>query len=555
MQQSPDLVVAARPTEARTQSRAAGSQLSQVAASLTAFNPQLERISSRRIQEGEDEQFRLGVQSALEDAARFGEEVKDGSRDLSDNPIFQKGRREQIGRNTGHAIRAELSEAYQLWEGKDAEDADVNGFISDFIAERTANIDDADVLAGLQPQLNQVVNNTLESHINYTRNRTKAEAVENTSIEIGNILDEITPPGGGLIDPVAFGERIEVVRNIAILSGQTPAEIDAIVTDAIFAKAEGALDENLLDALDAPRIDPRTGNPIPPISSKPDVQKRILDARVSISRDRYQLERNEDTAENEAEDEARDVLQEAFIEAAASGETSIPQELRIQAFRALGSEAGNRFVNSHQALFTSEKTGERDYASADDERKVAFAVARGQVSLVEDYVNDGTIPSGLALQALRGVRSARNSAASSGRAADSALQKRARAAAASEEERVEALEARANVARARRSQGKATAEDNEILAAEAAGTLYAPLAATPEDAPASAPAPIEAAPADTAAPPPVSDTELEQWKQRVVQAVARLEATGMDRNAAARKVAEGIRVENPTLFNQLFSPN
>ena len=544
MQRAPDLVVAARPTEARTQSRAAGSQLAQVASALTAFNPQLERISQKQIEDESSEQFRLGVQSAIEDAQKAGDEVREGTRDLSDNEFFRKGRREQIGRNTGHAIRAEIEAAYQGWEGKGQEGADVGTFVSDFIAQRTSEIDDTDVLAGLQPELSAATNNLLARHASFTATTLKETSVENTQIEVSNILDKLAPVGGGPIDPVAFGDEIRAVRDISIFAGIPRAEVDEIITDAIIAKAEGSLNEEFLAALDAPRADGT-----PPISSKPDVQQRILQARVNIGRNAFNLERNEQSVEQQAEEDAKDSLEDQLIELRLSGATSIPEELRIQAFDQLGFEAGNRFINSADNLFKSpaeEAAGDTDFGSSTEEIFAARLVVSGDTQGVQVAIDEGIIPSGRALQYLAGAKAEQRRQVTGGRATENFEFREATRLGKIEDERIEALEAEIQVASARERRGQATAADLALLErwrADPSGFFDPPTEGEETSEP-EAPTP-----AATVATP----EQIEELKQSAAAELRRRIAAGQDAEEAREALAAEMFAANPDLYRQVFN--
>lgn len=388
MARQPTLRVTAAPARAQTVAPQ-NNDLSEVAQALTRFNPSLQRFADQRQEEFDEEQARLGRQSAIDDNVSFREAVEAGSLKLGDSPAFRKARMEQIGRNTGLRLRAELAAAYANWEGKDSDDpAALTEFTSTFVRDFSEGIDDGDVLAGFQPEVAQAVNNLSNAHANFTSNRIERDYRENVGVELSLALDELSDDQGN-VDLTEWGNLLEDVKAEARLVGFPLSQIDEAVTEAVFSKALIDLDEDFLKVLDQPRADGT-----PPISSKPAVQKQISQTKATVRQRLYYQQQAEDREDRDVPAAERKAWETRLIDAQFQGE-GISPEMAEEAARAIGVGNARSLINAVQGLQETDAPLRGFESEGDLNLANTAAYVRGDREMINQMIFDGRIPPNL----------------------------------------------------------------------------------------------------------------------------------------------------------------
>lgn len=374
--------------QVQTQLASPDTSYQSIAAGLADFSPALKALGNMQAEKQNSEQTTLGTEAALQSALTYRDAVKAGKVQVGDNPFFRQAYKEQLGRNTGLQVEADLNTAYTQWDGKDSDDpAALRDFMGSFLKERTADISDPDVLNGIQPQLKQGLQNLTTKHSAYTTARIEQGYKDQTGIAIGNALHELQPTSGTDAGQ-AFWNHVEDMKGEAKLTGFPLKDFDKMTVDAIRAYAYETLDASALDLLN----DPRAGG-VPSIGSKPEVQKQIADDRSEIAQRSYYADQARARTEREGAATSTEAWRSKLLEDGIASGTGHPSPaLVVQMLRELGTDAGQKILSDQKSIATDIAPTEVYASDADERLANEMAVIRGDVKGVQQMIFDGRIP-------------------------------------------------------------------------------------------------------------------------------------------------------------------
>lgn len=414
----PQLGVVASPVTGGGTRSAAGEDLAQAAEALKGFNPTLQQYAIKQAAKNEEEATTKGKFDAFKSATTYRDAVNAGTLEQGENPFFRKARKEQIGRNTGYAIAGIVEQEYSKWEGRNSEDLDgtaAQEFVSGIIATHTKDIEDPQVVAGLEPILQQSVSNFLQ--------KVRSDAVKEleegyragVSETLGLALADLNSKGQ--LTAENWNALLDEQRAEANLLAIGNSEFDELVFEAVSNRSLLSLDASLLNLLDIPRSD---GTPA--MSAKPAFQKKIADARDGTFRNEWQVNSRSATAEANIKEAAKDVLEKEVLIAVYGTvdqpPTGMTPELREKVNTTLGFQLGATFLNAVEgATDNSDLSG---FDSEEDLDRANAAVISGDRAFIQQMIFEKRIPTKQRLYYLNQVDSQIAQFASTGRAEASA---------------------------------------------------------------------------------------------------------------------------------------
>jgi muramidase (phage lysozyme) len=224
-------------------------------------------------------------QRAIHDAytgasAGFDEGVKQGLIPAAESPTYIKWYKATQGDLRGRELADEFSLAHQNWAGRNSGDPEsFKQFVGGFLKERIGDINDPEVLAGLNPHIESIYQN---GYSVFTEERSASLKKDALSIVGASVMDEVdraekAGKASGGIDYEGLWGAINAQRDEA-LKRHTELEADPFFVDSIILQAEVSNNEELLALLD--RKWPGKDHAI---SSDPDVRKKINAAKDRIT--------------------------------------------------------------------------------------------------------------------------------------------------------------------------------------------------------------------------------------------------------------------------------
>ena len=283
----------------------APSSLHQLAEGLSAFDSGLGSFMQGRKQKADDADKQRAIHDAYTGAASgFDEGVKQGLIPASESPTYLKWYKATQGDLRGRELADEFSLAHQQWEGRNSGDPEAfKTFVGGFLKERVGDINDPDMLAGLNPHIESIYQNGYQTFTTERSASLKQSALSTVGAGIMDEVDRAEKAGkaSGGIDYEGLWGAINAQRDEA-LKRHTELEADPFFVDAIILQAEESNNEELLDLLD--RQWPGKEHAI---SSDPDVRKKINAAKDRIesglaakaTSDRQEEERQDKLRHNE----------------------------------------------------------------------------------------------------------------------------------------------------------------------------------------------------------------------------------------------------------------
>lgn len=258
----------------------APSSLHQLAEGLSALDSGLGSFMQERKQKTEDADRQRAIKDAYTGAASgFDEGVKRGIIPPQESPTYLKWYKATQGDLRGRELADEFSLAHQQWEGRNGGDPEAfKQFVGKFLNERVGEVNDPEVLAGLNPHIESIYQN---GYSVFTQERSASLKQSALSTVGAGIMDEVdraekAGKASGEIDYEGLWGAINAQRDEA-LKRHTELEADPFFVDAIILQAEESNNEDLLDLLDR-----KWAGRDHAISSDPDVRKKINAAKDRI---------------------------------------------------------------------------------------------------------------------------------------------------------------------------------------------------------------------------------------------------------------------------------
>lgn len=257
-----------------------------LAQSLRELNPNIQAFLEPINEEWIRGQHEEGRKAAIEHARDWRDAVQRNDRRLGHNPWFRRAYRTQMGRQAGQELYQEAVAEYANWEGRDSDNpAAFRDWIGGFIRDRTATIQNHDLIAGLLPELNTMQNNLNIMHASYTATRVEregADAMNNAVVSAlhrarSGPLNLVTGLRAGDLSVDQMQDEYETLRDQFFGAGVTRSRFDEVFTQSVLDESVNSLDETMLSILEQPR---RDGTP--PIARKAGMQDRINAARAQI---------------------------------------------------------------------------------------------------------------------------------------------------------------------------------------------------------------------------------------------------------------------------------
>ena len=245
----------ASPVEAYVRpAEPARSQLHDLAKGLAGFDEGLTGFLQQRQAKQKDADLIRG-EAAFNKANRVGweEAVRQGIVPPTSSPYFMQGYKKAQGDLAGVRLQNEFQAAYLQWDGRNSDDpAAFDGFVSGFLKDRIGT-EDADVLRGLNPHVDRLVQGGYAMWGKERANATYSGAVATSGGLMGADIDERSDEGlqtGEGTNYEGLWGSLMSRREEALGTGMVASDVDAQMVDAIIAKAIEHGDPQLLDLLD-----------------------------------------------------------------------------------------------------------------------------------------------------------------------------------------------------------------------------------------------------------------------------------------------------------------
>jgi muramidase (phage lysozyme) len=322
----------------------APSPLHQLAEGLAAFDAGLGAFMDKRKGEQEEADKQRAIHDAhMGNAAGYDEGVKRGIIPAQESKVYMQTLKKTKAEIRGRQLMDEWNVAYQNWGERDTADPEAfKAFLGDFLKERVAEVNDPDMLAGLNPWVDQIYDTAYSS---YTTDRSKALKADYLGTVGAGVMDEIDRvQEAGEVDQDALWDSITEQRYEA-LKRHTEAETDPMFVDTILLQAEESMDEDLLDLLDRKWPGKEAA-----ISSDPDIRKKINATRDRITAGLASQATEKRLAEERAEKKRETELKDKVIRSMAEDPTFVPDEADLREIGRTDPEFRTRLGNLRKEI-------------------------------------------------------------------------------------------------------------------------------------------------------------------------------------------------------------
>ncbi|MGC4025922.1 MAG: D-Ala-D-Ala carboxypeptidase family metallohydrolase [Mesorhizobium sp.] len=240
-----------------------------------------------------------------EDAPAWDEGVRRGLIPPQNSQTYMEWYKKTKGDVQGRKLQDKFQVAYLQWEGRNSGDPEAfNQFAQNFIKENVAKDTDPQILAGLNPHVEQILNG---GYAQFTKDRTDYIVKDTLATEGAAIVDGIE---SAETDARANGEDVDldqlwggiVERRTEALKRTQETDYDAYLVDSIILQAEESGNEHLLGLLEK-----KLPGKDYALSSDPAVQEkrnasvdRIHAKQASMATTEAQAQEKRDKAEHEA---------------------------------------------------------------------------------------------------------------------------------------------------------------------------------------------------------------------------------------------------------------
>lgn len=281
----------------------APSSLHQLAEGLAALDDGLGAFMTKRKAKTDEADKQQAIKDAyLNNGDGFDAAVKAGTIPPHESPTYMKWYKNAQGDVRGRQLTNQFDVAYNQWEGRNSGDPEqfkqfVSGFLKDHVGPET----DPEVLAGLNPHIEQIFQG---GYANFTKDRSDAVysgALATTGVSmtdhIGKAEGDARATGKGIDYETLWGTLMSE-RNEA-LKRNLEKDVDGYLVDSVILQAEESSNEDLLTLLDRKLPGKEYA-----MSSDPEIRKKVYAAREHIASKLASAATTQAAAE-EKEDKAR----------------------------------------------------------------------------------------------------------------------------------------------------------------------------------------------------------------------------------------------------------
>lgn len=364
----------------------APSDLHQLAQGLAAFDSGLSDFMASR-QKKQDEADLIKGEAAFNqnNSLGWGEAVRRGLVPANASPNFVKSYKAAQGNLAGLQLNDKFDKAYMGWSGRGSNDPNAfSQFLTGFVRENIGT-DDADVLRGLNPQVE-----TLKERAFKIFNKESEISMKNGSLGtrgalIGRDVDaakssSVGQPKG--TDYEALWSTIMQRRQEAIQAGHRPEEIDVQIVETIASKSIEHDDPGILKLLDKSA----DGSGIA-LKDYPDFAKVRLQAIDKLATEGRQARVERDRIQAKADKEAEDQITVTMLRTLSKDPTKPIPEEELQKLEKYNPRARTLVAEARRSL-TSELDAEdpreimqlqRDIAGGASKADIMAATADGRI--------------------------------------------------------------------------------------------------------------------------------------------------------------------------------
>lgn len=243
------------------------------------------------------------------------------------SPHFMKGYRNAEGDLAGIKLKQQFDAAYSTWDGKDSgDDQAFDTFLRDFLSKNISPNQDAEVLRGLVPRVDELFSHGYRKFTEDSAQGTYERSLDTQAARMGQALDGWSTEGlseGTGTDYAGLHRELMTQREEAVRSGIRAADIDQRYVDAVTAKAIEHKDPALLALLDQP-IPSKNGVKYSDIPYGRDEKQKSVEKLETVARQQVALERQDAERERKLEDEA--VTREVMSRLGSNPDEPIPED-------------------------------------------------------------------------------------------------------------------------------------------------------------------------------------------------------------------------------------
>lgn len=260
----------------------APSSLHQLADGLAALDDGLGDFMAKRKAKGDEADKQRAIRDAyLNNGEGFDAAVKAGAIPPHESPTYMKWYKNAQGDLRGRQLTDKFDVAYSQWEGRNSGDPEkFKEFVSGFLKEQVGPETDPEVLAGLNPHIEEIFQG---GYANFTKDRSDAVysgALATTGASmtdhIGKAEGDARATGKGIDYETLWGTLMSE-RNEA-LKRNLEKDVDGYLVDSVILQAEESSNEDLLTLLDRKLPGKEYA-----MSSDPEVRKKVYAAREHIA--------------------------------------------------------------------------------------------------------------------------------------------------------------------------------------------------------------------------------------------------------------------------------
>jgi hypothetical protein len=214
--------------------------------SLSAIEPEIEKIVGNMEKRGAEEDANKGRQKALELALSDAEAIKQGKLSPGESKWFMRGYKEQYWRTQGISWGNEAREAWMQSPEKNSDDpAAAQKFLAKFFDEKLKGINDPIARSASLPVIDKTFAEIIGAQSDYRSKRVYEDHLNNVGVEISGVLDDLAK---GRISDAEAKARVEALDAKSVkLMGVKPDDFNATLARAIASKARQFGNTRLLE--------------------------------------------------------------------------------------------------------------------------------------------------------------------------------------------------------------------------------------------------------------------------------------------------------------------
>lgn len=363
------------------------SNLWDLAQGLAAFDSGLDGYLKKR--QGETD--KADQETALRDfyannRVGYAEGVASGAIPANKSPVYRETWKGAEGQRLGIRLSEQFNQAYLSWEGKNEDNpTGLDTFLNDFLSENLQGVEDPEVLAGLNPYLEQLTTNAYTQFQTDQANVVYSKGVQVQAGIVGDLIDHADIQGDGSdtgTDYEGLWEDILSQRGTALSGGMRSGDFDKNVVATIASKAVEHGDEGILDLLDKTL----PGGEIA-ISSYPEFRDAKSTALAAIAVERRRKMEDDSRAQTAADKEAEAEIVRGVLDTLANDPMADIPEETIAAWSKYNPEARNKLDSYRKSRMDSSVLESPEQQMAVERAILGGATAED----ILDLYADGTI--------------------------------------------------------------------------------------------------------------------------------------------------------------------